>query len=180
MTPAVRRLIIGQAAGRSGRFLSVRWNEVRTLDDVKNLEPSLVDAMTGKSKDFFVPASTRVHWEVERKPYYTGVLVLRPNQPVSRAWDFVFRVVLSRIAPLGRGWGQYHIPPQAEPPFTGEPDLYIELPDSDRSETKKTVAAINSATAVANAVTGEAAAATDREHEELARELGLDRPKVGF
>jgi len=158
----------------------MRWDDVRTLDDVRQLDASLADAVSGKSKDFFRPASPGVHWEVERKPYETDVLILRPNQLVSRAWDFVFRVVLSRITPLGSGQAPYRISPQPDPPFTGTPDLYIELADKDRAETKKAVEAINSATAVANAVTPEAATATDREHEELARELGLDRPRLGF
>jgi hypothetical protein len=144
------------------------WAEVTTLEDLRQLEPSLVEALTGKSKDFFIPASPNVHWEVERKPYYTDVLVVRPNRDVSRAWDFVFRVVLSRIAPLGSGLAPYHIPPQAEPPFTGPPMLYIELPDKDRTAAKRAVEAINAATCVANAITGEAAANTEREHEELA------------
>jgi hypothetical protein len=156
------------------------WNDVKSLEDLKQLDASLVEALTGKSKDFFMPASPNVHWEVERKPYYTDVLILRPNQDVSRAWDFVFRVVLSKIAPLGWESAPYHIPPQAEPPFIGPPTLYIELPDADRAASKRAVQAINSATAVANAITIEAAAMTAREHEELARDLGLDRPRVGF
>jgi hypothetical protein len=158
----------------------MEWKSARSLHDLRSLESPLADALTGKSKDFFAPASTNVHWEVERKPYYTEILVLRPNQPVSRAWDFLFRVVLSRIAPLSAGTWDYHIPPQAEPPFTGPAELYIELPDRDRAASKRAVTAINSATTVANAIALEAATATDQEHEELARDLGLDRPRVGF
>jgi hypothetical protein len=139
----------------------MRWTEVRTVEHLRQLEPSLVEALTGKSKDFFIPASPNVHWEVERKPYYTDVLILRPNQDVSRAWDFVFRVVLSRIAPLGSEQAPYHIPPQAEPPFTGPPMLYIELPDKDRAASKRAAEAINAATAVAKRVSEGARCAGD-------------------
>jgi hypothetical protein len=100
---------------------------------------------------------------------------------VSRAWDFVFRVVLSRIAPSG--WGAaaaYYLPPPIQPLVIGPRSLIVELPDEDRAETKRAVGAINAATDVANAITAYAATECRREHEELARDLGLNRPGVGF
>lgn len=107
------------------------------------------------------------------KPFDPQKLTLRPNQKISRAWDVTFRIVLDKLVTVREV--PYSVSPQTDPP-----DLYIELPDKDRDESRRVANAINDATDVANAVTAEAATATRREHEELARDLGLDRPQVGF
>ncbi len=158
----------------------MHWEQVTSLDDLRRVEAPLADALIGKSLDFFEPTSRGVHWEVERKPYTPQVLALLPSQHVSRAWDFVFRVVLSRIAPLGWAPPAYRLPSQAEPPATGPQYPQLELPDEDRPATKQAVEAINVATAVANAVVADAAERCRREHQQLAQELGLTRPPVGF
>jgi hypothetical protein len=99
------------------------------------------------------------------------------DQPVSRAWDFIFRVAMSRIE---RQASDYYRSPQAKPPSVAPSTLYIELPDRNRDESREVVRAVNAATAAANALSADAAAACKREHEELARDRGLDRPATGF
>jgi hypothetical protein len=42
----------------------MEWADVSTLDDVRRIEPQLADALIGKSKDFFMPASANTYWEV--------------------------------------------------------------------------------------------------------------------
>jgi hypothetical protein len=158
------------------------WETVRTLDDLAELAPSLGQALTGTSLDFHLPESAATHWEVERMPYQNHVLRLRPNHPVSRAWDAIFRHVLHDIGPrdpTDRG-RPYRIPDQAPPPAQDPTPLVIELPDTDRQQTKLVIRAINTATDVANAVSREALQQSRREHADLARELGLNRPDVGF
>jgi hypothetical protein len=118
---------------------------------------------------------------------------------VVNAWDFVFRVVLrpsqrvsrEAVHPAGARAAEPHGTPaargvhweverKAEPPATGPQDPWLELPDEDRGATKQAVEAINVATAVANAVVADAAERCRREHQQLAQELGLARPPVGF
>ena len=91
----------------------------------------------------------------------------------------MIRVVLGRLAPISLGEFSSHLPPQAPPPFTGQPSLYVELPDRDRSESRKQRTR-STPDEVANAIVRLAQAATKRDHEGLARDLGLNRPKVGF
>jgi hypothetical protein len=154
------------------------WKDANTLDDLNRLNPIHGGALTNRSLDFFLPACTDAHWEVERKPLDPGVLVLRPNQPVSRAWDMLFRCVIARLAPIDWGSTPYAISPQVGPSDEGPRFPEIELPATDRSETERIVGAINAATRVTNSVVADAFAACRREHEELARDLGLDRPRV--
>ena len=111
-----------------------------------------------------------------------------PNQPVSRASDFIFRGVFDRCAraEFGRFDQPYRMSPRSPPPSTDPspstdpPVLYIDLPDDDRDESRRVVRLVNIATAVANVLSREARAACEREHEQLAVELGLDRPRPGF
>lgn len=112
-------------------------------------------------------------------PFNPTALRLRPNQPVSRAWDMLLRAVISRLAPLGWCVAPNSISPQPGPPFLGARLPEIELPDTDRAETQGTVRAISAAMRVTNAVIADAVAACRREHDQLARDLGLDRPSVG-
>jgi hypothetical protein len=158
----------------------VRWEDAACIADLRRLAPSLAEALTGKPLDFFLPSCTAIHWEVERKPFDPDALVLWPHQPVSRAWDFLFRIALERIAPHGWGPPAYLVSPHVGAPAQGPRNLAIELPDRSREATGQAVAAVNAATAVANAVVAEAAVACRREHDELARDVGLDRPDLAF
>lgn len=165
----------------------MNWDEVRTLELFREKHGRLADQLTGTSLGFHQPDSTRVRWEVERKPFDLQTLVLRPNQRISRAWESIFRIVLDRRASSRSG--AYRVVPIARGPSdvdesgrlkADSPDLRIELPDRDRDETKQVVEAVNTATVVANAVSGDAATQNQHQNEELARELGLDRPPIGF
>jgi hypothetical protein len=157
----------------------MQWSEIRSLNDLRQVDSRLADELTGKSLDFHLPECANVRWEVERKRYEPERLILRPNQDISRAWDLIFRIAFDRLAPMRTV--TYRISPQEFPMPEGEfPQLVVELPDEDRNESRRVVKAVNTATAVANTVSAEAAAATRHEHEELARDLGLDRPSVGF
>jgi hypothetical protein len=69
----------------------------------------------------------------------------------------------------------YEISPQSNPAR-----LVVELDGPVTDETKRFVAALNVATAAANALVPEAYEICRREHERLARELGLERPRPGF
>jgi len=158
----------------------VRWEDAASIDDLRRLAPSLAEALTGKSLDFFVPSSTCVHWEVERKPFDPDALLLWPSRPVCRGWDFLFRIALERIAPHGWGPPVYVVSPEVRGPAHGPRNLAIELPDRSRESSRQAGAAINAATAVANAVIAEAAMVCRREHDELARAVGLDRPAIAF
>jgi hypothetical protein len=151
----------------------MNWSDIRTLDDLSGVDLRFADELVGKSKDFHQPDCPNVRWEVERKPFNPQVLVLRPSRPISRAWDVIFRIVLDKLA--SARLVPYHVSPQTNPP-----NLYIELPDDDRDDSRRVAEAVNAATEVANPVSTEAAAECDREHERLARDLGLNRQPIGF
>jgi hypothetical protein len=159
--------------------LGVEWSDVKTLEDLRTMHPTLADGLTEKSVDFFHTESTtnpNIEWEVERKPLQTERLILRPNQQVSRAWDVTFRSVLDKL--ITPRVVPFYI---SQPTRRGEqPNLSVELPDEDREQSKQFVEALNTATDVTNAVIQDAKRANRREHEQLASDLGLSRTRVGF
>jgi hypothetical protein len=151
---------------------------ITSLDDLSRLDPTLVDALDGTSRQFFEPPSPRTYLEVGRKPFHNSTLQFLPNQPVSRAWDLVFRVTLAHAvnAEFGRFRDlRYYIPPQSDPAY-----LVVELHGPVNADTKRFAGALNFATETANAVTPQAATSCRDEHERLALELGLSRPPLGF
>jgi hypothetical protein len=156
------------------------WSDVKTLEDLRAKQPTLAEGLSGKSLDFFYTESPNpnVQWEVERKRFQPEHLILRPNQEVSRAWYVTFLVVLDKL--ITPRVVPFVIPPPKPPPATDPKDLYIELPDDDRAESKRFVEALNTATDVTNAVVIDAAAVCRREQEELAADLGLSGGKFGF
>jgi hypothetical protein len=92
---------------------------------------------------------------------------------VSRAWDFVLRIVLHKLITP-------RVVPFNTPPQTDPPNLTIGLPDDDRDDSRQFVKVLNAATDVTNAVVVDAKRACKREHEQLAADLGLKRGKIGF
>ena len=150
---------------------------ITSLDDLSRLDPTLVDALGGTFRQFFEPPSPRTYLEVGRKPFHNSTLQFLPNQPVSRAWDLVFRVTLARAvnAEFGRFRDLRYDTPQSDPAY-----LVVELQGPVNADTKRFAAALNFATETANAVTPQAATSCREEHERLAHELGLSRPPLGF
>lgn len=149
-----------------------------TLEDLAGLDPSLERALRGTSRQFFEPECPNVYFEVGRKPFYNATLQFIPNQPVSRAWDVVFRVVLAHAVNQEFGHFRdfsYDISPQADPAL-----LVVEVGGPSSEETKRFATTLNFASAAANAVVPKAASACLDEHARLAKELGLARPRLGF
>jgi hypothetical protein len=151
---------------------------ITSLDNLFETDRNLAEALRGTSRQFFEPSSPKTYLEVVRKPLHNSTLQFVPNQPVSRAWDLVFRVMLAQAvnAEFGRfGDLRYDITPQSDPAH-----LVIELDGPINDDTKRFATALNFATETANAVIPQAAASCREEHERLAAELGLSRPQVGF
>lgn len=155
---------------------------VHTLDDARRVDPILVEALEGVSLDFFEPASPNVGWEPQRTPLTGGGEVrLVANKPVSRAWHAVFIKVFRAAAHEQFGWGGprpwFRITEQV--PRAGPVELGVELGDTE-ADRREVVELVNVATETANALVPRAAENCRREHEQLAAELGLARPRVGF
>lgn len=151
---------------------------ITDLEGLAALDPSLTEALHGTSRQFFEPPCQRTYLEVGRKPFKPSALEFIPNQPVSRAWDLAFRVLLAKAvnAELGRYRElRYVITPQSDPAH-----LVVELDGLITEDTKRFVAALNFATETANAVVPKAEASCRQEHQRLAQELGLSRPEIGF
>ena len=90
----------------------------------------------------------------------------------------MFRIVLAHE--VRRAFGRFgelsdEISPQSNPAH-----LVVELDGPVTDGSKRFAAALNVATATANALVPKAYEICRREHERLARELGLDRPRPGF
>lgn len=151
---------------------------ITSLADFAAFEPRVAEALSGTSRQFFEPSSLGTYLEVGRKPFENSTLQFVPNQPVSRAWDLVFRATLARAvnAEFGRFRElSYLITPQSDPAH-----LVVEVAGPVTDDTKRFAAALNFATDSANAVVPQAAASCREEHERIARELGLSRPQIGF
>jgi hypothetical protein len=154
-------------------------SEVRTLEELKQVEPRLAEALVGTSLDFHLPDCRNVDWEPERKRYQPKRLILRPSRKISRAWQTTFLILMDRLA--SRRVNDYFIPDQEHPLPEGKtPNLYLELPNEDATATKKIADAVKTATMITNAVTADAAAAARAEHMRLAAKLGFGREQVGF
>lgn len=155
---------------------------VRTLEDAQRVDPVLGEVLRSASLDFFDPPSRNVSWEAERAPLTGGRdVALVASQPVSRAWHAVFIKAFHAAAHerYGRSgqWPAYEMTKQVPEP--GPVDLVVELGRSEEDR-REVVHLVKVATETANALVSEAAENCLREHQDLARKLGLARPPVGF
>jgi hypothetical protein len=152
------------------------------LDEFASAEPSTANALKGTSRQFFEPPCPNTYLEPGPKPGENTTLQFLPNQPVSRAWDLVFRVVLGKTVNHEFGiWRNLRNAetPQSPPGLPAHLIVELQAPFSD-DELKRFAGLVGNAAAAANAVIPQAAEDCRREHEKLASNLGLSRPRVGL
>lgn len=168
-----------EAADQPG--VKATWPD--TLEELGRQEPRHAEAMRGTSKSFLEPRSSSVTWEVERKPLENTTLLLVTNQPVSRAWELVLALALS--ACLTQEFGSpFNFPDYRQSDQTLRPgpvQPFIELREQQELDLRRRfIEVLNIATRSANGITRDAAEVCAKDHEDLAREVGLERPSLGF